>query len=97
MGTKVNKKSLIENVKAVLDKKLTMKDAETAVNVTLQSIVNGLERTGEASITGFGTFKVQDISERQGHNPRTGEAITIAAHRAVRFKPGKNVLEKVNG
>lgn len=91
----MNKKSAIEAVKAVMPN-LSMREAETAVNTTLQSIANGLERDGEVTLTNFGTFKVKDVPARQGVNPQTGEKITIAAHKKIAFKPFKNVLEKIS-
>jgi DNA-binding protein HU-beta len=38
---------------------------------------------------------VKERKERQGRNPRTGEAITIAAKRDASFKPGKELTEKL--
>lgn len=90
----MNKKSTIEAVKAVV-KGISLKDAEKAVNTTLQAIANALGRGEEVQLTGFGVFKVVEVAERQGHNPATGETITIAAHKAVRFKPYKDLLDKV--
>jgi DNA-binding protein HU-beta len=38
---------------------------------------------------------VKQKKERQGRNPRTGEAITIAAKRDAGFKAGKELTEKL--
>ena len=51
----------------------------------------------EVSINGFGKFKVKDAPERQGRNPATGEAITIAAQRKLTFAPAKQVRDRMNG
>lgn len=91
----MNKKTAIENMRAVLPQ-LNAKQCETAVNVTLQSIAHALGRGEEARLAGFGTFRVADVAERQGRNPATGEAITIPAHKAVRFKPGRKLLDDIN-
>lgn len=91
----MTKKDIISNVKAVVPS-LTNKQCETVANVVLQSIANGLERGEEVQLLGFGTFKVSDVPERQGHNPRTGETITIAAHKVVKFKAAKAVSDKIN-
>jgi DNA-binding protein HU-beta len=58
-----------------------------------------LAQAGEpkVAITGFGVFEVVARAERMGRNPQTGEPIRIAAGRAVRFKPGKNLREAVGG
>ena len=46
--------------------------------------------------TGFGSFAVADKPERQGRNPRTGEPLTIAAHKTPKFKAGANLKAAVN-
>jgi len=39
---------------------------------------------------------VQDRPERQGRNPATGEAITIAASRKLAFTPAKQLRDALN-
>ena len=43
------------------------------------------------SLFGFGRFTVADRATRQGRNPRTGEAVTIAASKALRFTPARSL------
>jgi len=43
---------------------------------------------------GFGSFAVKAKSARQGRNPRTGEAITIAAKRDASFKASKELSKR---
>lgn len=90
----MNKKTVMENMGAVLPQ-LNIRQCETAANVVLQSIAHALARGEEAQLSGFGVFKVVEIAERQGRNPSTGGAITIPAHKTVRFKPYKGLLDKV--
>ncbi|WP_343076131.1 HU family DNA-binding protein [Klebsiella pneumoniae] len=40
---------------------------------------------------------MKDTPERQGRNPSTGEAITIAASRKLTFAPAKAVRDRMNG
>ena len=47
------------------------------------------------SIAGFGKFAVKDRPERQGRNPSTGEAMTIAASKKVSFTPAKGLKDKL--
>lgn len=42
---------------------------------------------GTVRIHGLGTFKLKTRKARTGRNPRTGEAIKIAASKSVGFKP----------
>ena len=90
----MNKKELIEAVYAKGD--ITKKEAEFAVNATLDSIIEGLKKEGKVIIPGFGSFEVRSKTAREGRNPRTGEKIKIAAKRAPAFKPGKALKDAVN-
>ena len=89
----MNKKELIEAVYAKGD--VTKKEAEFAVNATLDSIVEGLVKEGKVVIPGFGSCEVRKKTAREGRNPRTGEKIKIAAKRTPAFKPGKAMKEAV--
>jgi nucleoid DNA-binding protein len=52
--------------------------------------------TGErVQIAGFGTFECKNRKARTGRNPRTGEAIQIAASRAPAFRAGKGLKESM--
>lgn len=44
---------------------------------------------GETVSTPIGNFKLTESASRAGHNPKTGEAITIAARSRVAFKASK--------
>ena len=48
------------------------------------------------SLKGFGTFEVRERGERVGHNPKTGETMTIAASKAPAFKASSSLKTLVN-
>ena len=48
------------------------------------------------TLSGFGTFAAKTRAARTGRNPRTGEAIAIAASRVPGFKAGKGLKDAVN-
>lgn len=82
---------------------LSKKDARAAVDALFATdprngvIANALEAGEKVQITGFGTFELRSRKARTGRNPRTGEAIQIAASRAPAFSAGKSFKERVNG
>jgi nucleoid DNA-binding protein len=82
-----------------LSNKLAMgrSEAEKAVNILLDDIVAALKAGDRVNISGFGTFSVSERKPRTGRNPKTGEAIQIAASRSARFKPGKQLKDSLNG
>ena len=71
-------------------------DAEKAVNIVLDDIVNALHQGERVNISGFGTFSVSIRQARTGRNPKTGESIEIAASRSAKFKPGKQLKDSLN-
>ncbi|MGM0436018.1 MAG: HU family DNA-binding protein [Bacillota bacterium] len=74
---------------------LTKKDAESALSATLNAIQESLEKGDKVVLTGFGTFEVRERKPRVGHNPRTGESISIPAQKSPAFKAGKVLKEAV--
>jgi DNA-binding protein HU-beta len=74
---------------------LTKADAERALNSFLENVTKTLKKEGKLTLTGFGTFEVVKRKKRKGRNPRTGDPITIKAHKVVKFKPGKNLRDKI--
>ena len=87
----MNKTELIAAVaeKAELSKKEAMK---AFTDVVAEELVKG----EKIQLVGFGTFEVSERPEREGRNPKTGEAMTIAASRTPKFKAGKALKDQVN-
>lgn len=75
---------------------LSKADSTRALQAFECAVIDELSNGGEVALIGFGTFSVGERAERQGRNPKTGEAITIAASKAVKFKAGKALKEAVN-
>jgi DNA-binding protein HU-beta len=74
---------------------LSKKDAGAAVDAVLESLEEALKSGEEVSFTGFGKFHVAERGAREGRNPRTGEAMTIAASRVPRFTAGSSLKKAV--
>ncbi len=91
----MNKSDLIAAVAEATG--ITRSEAASAVDVTFEVIAGALKDGADVRLTGFGSFGVADRAAREGRNPRTGEAVEIAASRQVRFKPGKGLKGAVNG
>lgn len=87
-----------EFVRALAEKSgLTIKDSTAALEATLDIIKESLQKGESVSFVGFGVFEVKNRAARTGRNPRTKEAVQIAASKAPAFKPGKLLKEAVNG
>ncbi len=70
-------------------------DAKKVIAAVFDQIADAAARGEEVSINGFGKFSVKDRPERQGRNPATGEAMTIAASKKVSFTAAKGLKDKL--
>jgi len=84
----MTKAQLIERM--AKDAGISKAEAGKALDSLFDSIVEAIkEEDGRITLPGFGTFSKVYRKARQGMNPSTGEKITIEAHHAIRFQPGK--------
>jgi DNA-binding protein HU-beta len=90
----MTKADLIEGLANKLG--LNKGEAEKAVNVVLDDIINALKQGERVNISGFGTFSVSTRHARTGRNPKTGESIQISASRSAKFKAGKQLKDSPN-
>ena len=86
-----------ELIAAVAEKAgIAKKDAEKAVNATLDAITETMVAGDKVQLVGFGTFETHRREARTGRNPRTKEAFEIPASTVPAFKPGKALKDQVN-
>ena len=84
----MNITELVDHV-AAKDEKITKAQAKALVDGVFTAIRDAAVKGEEVSLPGFGKFKVQDKPARTGRNPRTGEAVSIAATKKLAFQPAK--------
>ena len=78
-----------ELVKAIAENaQLSQADAKKALDATLEAIAKAVKGGDKVALVGFGTFSVSERAAREGRNPATGEKMTIAAKKVVKFKAG---------
>jgi integration host factor subunit beta len=59
-------------------------------------MTNSLVEGDRIEIRGFGSFSIKNYGSYTGRNPKTGEEVDVRAKRAIHFKVGKELREKVN-
>ena len=74
----------------------TQVEAEKAINIFTSSVIDAIGKGNEISLIGFGNFSVSKVAARSGRNPRTGEALEIAAYNQPKFKVGQKLKDAVN-
>ena len=89
----MNKTELIAEV--ALKAGLSKKDAEKALNATVDAITEALVAGDKVQLVGFGAFETKERSARVGRNPKTKEEIQIPASRVPAFKAGKALKDAI--
>ena len=90
----MNKNELVAKMAEKAGLKKT--EAEKALKAFTETVAEELKNGEKIQLVGFGTFEVAERTERQGRNPKTGEAITIPASKSPKFKAGKALKDIVN-
>jgi DNA-binding protein HU-beta len=90
----MNQSELIEKVAQATQ--LDQAAAGQAVKAVVNAILDALVAGDAVRVSGLGIFNVAARPAREGRNPQTGEAIQIAASKAVRFHAGKAVKDALN-
>ncbi len=75
---------------------LYQRDVERIVTTVFDEIASALSRGDRVELRGFGAFSIKHRDSRIGRNPRTGEAVQVAAKSVPYFKTGKILREKLN-
>ena len=70
--------------------------AEEILNLTLDTIKSTVAKGNTMQLVGFGSFVPGSRAARMGRNPKTGEAIKIAATKTVKFSAGKSFKDALN-
>ncbi len=90
----MTKANLVDYIAEKAD--LTKADANRALEAMLEGVQKGLKKEGKVTLVGFGTFTAKKRAARTGRNPRTGEAVKIAASVVPGFKAGSKLKDALN-
>lgn len=71
-------------------------DAKAAVDTMVSIIAERVKKGEDVPVNNLGTFRAKMVPEREGHNPATGEKVTIPAHRALRLSVSSVLKKSIN-
>lgn len=91
----MTKSALIDAVAASTG--LTRARASKIVNTIFETMAESLAAGKRIEMRGFGTFSVRAYDAYTGRNPRTGDSVEVGPKRAINFRAGKELRERVNG
>jgi DNA-binding protein HU-beta len=69
---------------------------DKALKSAFDAIKDEVIAGNKVDIAGFGSFQPADRAARTARNPQTGEAIQVAAKKAVKFKASKTFKDALN-
>lgn len=75
---------------------LTQQDVLEVIQTLIDEITESLAQGDTVVMRNFGAFQVREMKAKIGRNPKDpGKDVPIPARAAVKFKPGKEMKEKV--
>ncbi len=87
------KKDIVKRVA----KKLNLEEAYvySIIQAGMDEMINSLASGERLEFRNFGIFDLRHRNPRIAHNPKTLQKLQVPEKYAVKFKPGKNLKEKV--
>ena len=76
---------------------LNKRESKDLVEAFFDSVHGALVQGTDVKLSGFGNFTIRRKASRPGRNPRTGEAIPIAARNVVTFHASHKLKAIVQG
>ena len=89
----MNKNDLVQSIASAAQ--ISKVAAEKGLNGMLSTMSDAMEDGERVTLVGFGSFSIVERASRLGRNPKTGEAVPIPPRKGVKFRPGKELIEKV--
>lgn len=89
----MNKQALVEWVHGKIGG--TKVASEEVVDGLIDAIITTLKKGEEVSIAGLGIFSVKQRAARMARNPKTGEAVKVAATKVPKFRAAKAFKDAV--
>jgi DNA-binding protein HU-beta len=74
----------------------TKVEAEKIINAFTKAVTGVLSEEKTVELVGFGNFHTSFVAARTGRNPKTGEAMEIAAYTQPKFSVGKKLKDACN-
>lgn len=90
----MNKKDLI----ALLANKTGLKQYEVkkVIETFSATVIEKIEADEKVSLKGFGMFYPVFHGSRPVRNPKTGEEMDLTPRNSIKFRPGDDVVRKLN-
>jgi DNA-binding protein HU-beta/integration host factor subunit alpha len=76
--------------------RITQQEVLEVIQTLIEEIIESLAQGDTVVMRNFGAFQVREMKAKIGRNPKNpAKDVVIPARAAVKFKPGKEMKEKV--
>jgi integration host factor subunit beta len=90
----ITKKDLVDRVAQIHQTRSVM--TKKVIQAFLDEVINELAKGNRLEFRDFGVFAIKTRTAREGQNPKTLEKVHVPAKRAVKFKMGRLMKQKLN-
>ena len=91
--TTVTKKDLVDRIADKTGQKRG--DVKEAIQLFLDEVIGELTNGNRLEFRDFGVFEVRERASRVAQNPKTLEQVVVPPRKAVRFKVGRLMRERI--
>ena len=96
MSDSVTKAELIDSLIESYGTHVSKKDMKRFLDTFAEVVKKYASQGKKINIAPLGTFRIKELAEREGRNPRTGERITIPAKRNLVFTQSAKMKRFLN-
>ena len=90
----ITKKDLVERIAQA--KQLKRGEVKELLQLFLDLVIDELGRGNRIEFREFGVFEVKERAPRTAQNPKTLERVQVPARRAVKFKAGREMRDRLD-
>jgi integration host factor subunit beta len=94
-GKTITKKDLIDRI-AHANEHITRSDVKDVVQAFLDAMIDELGSGNRLEFRDFGVFEVKKRAARTAQNPQTGQPVRVPPKRAVKFKVGRLMKDRLD-
>jgi integration host factor subunit beta len=77
-------------------KTIKVKDVDLMTRLVFDTMTSALKEGREIELRGFGSFRLRRYDAREARNPGTGERVALQERCGVLFRPGREMLARIN-
>ncbi|MCP4354304.1 MAG: integration host factor subunit beta [Proteobacteria bacterium] len=91
----MKKSELINNISLKYND-ISTKEISSVVDVMLEEVSSSLKKGFRVELRGFGVFNAKERNFAKARNPKTGESVSVAPRKNVKFKMSTRLQKDLN-